>query len=59
MLTDFEKADTGIIEAYAEKTLVKMRPDTLQARKDLPEVLKQTAAIIRTINENEVPYVIF
>jgi hypothetical protein len=59
MLTDFEKADTGIIEAYAEKTLAKMRPDTLQARKDLPEVLKQTAAIIRTINENEVPYVIF
>ena len=59
MLTDLENADAAIIEAYAERTLADMRPDTLQAKKDLPGVLKQTAAIARSINEKEVPYVIF
>ena len=59
MLTDLENADAAIIEAYAERTLADMRPDTLQAKKDLPGVLKQTAAIARSINEKEVSYVIF
>ncbi|MBO4647164.1 MAG: hypothetical protein J5806_03295 [Lentisphaeria bacterium] len=59
LLEEFEQADRGIVEAFAARSLEEMRPQVEAARKNLPGVLLDLAALIPVLRKQEVPYVIF